>query len=232
MQLAAEVVQFLNSSITSKGASNQFGVQFGAYATFQALFGLMNLTTPTSALSTQDAMNFWGIPDYASTMIWELYSNSTGAAGNGSVVPTAYTNTDDLNVRFLFHNGTTGSISEPTAFPIFGSTSVSMPWTTFVNRMNAISVGSTQQWCNMCGSSSSNVCASYSSPSSSGTGSSTPANSNGGLSKAVCGVIGAMVTLAVILGLEAIFMLVGGFRLISKKRLNSPSPSMTGPTKA
>lgn len=234
MQLAAQVVQFLNSSLTSKGASNQFGIQFGAYATFQAIFGLMNMTTSTSALSTQDAMDFWGIPDYASTMIWELYSNSTGAAGNGSVVASAYTNTDDLNVRFLFHNGTTSNISEPTQFPMFGSTSVSMPWNTFVSKMNAISVGTTEQWCNMCGASSSNVCAAYNSTSSSGsTGSTTTTTQkSGGLSNVVCGVIGAMVTLAVILGLEAIFMLVGGYRLINRKRLASDVTNVNVSTKA
>ena len=39
------------------------------------------------------------------------------------------------------------------------------------------------------------------------------------MSKAVAGVIGAMVTLAVILGLEGLVLLVGGFRLVNKKRL-------------
>jgi acid phosphatase len=43
------------------------------------------------------------------------------------------------------------------------------------------------------------------------------------MSKAVAGVIGAMVTLAVILGLQALFFLVGGFR-ISKR--NKAGPEM------
>jgi len=207
MQLAAHAVQFLNSTINSKGASNQLGIQFGAYATFSALFGLMNLTTASSTLSAQDAINFRGIVDYASSMVFELYSTSTDAS--------AYTNTANLNVRFLFHNGTSSNTSEPTVYPIFGSSSASMPWTDFVNKMSTISVGTTEQWCNMCGSSSSAVC-SASSTTSPTKGSSSVANS--GLSNAVAGVIGALVTLAVILGLQAIFMLAGGYRLISKKK--------------
>ncbi len=37
----------------------------------------------------------------------------------------------------------------------------------------------------------------------------------------MAGVIGAMVTLAVILGIEALLMLVAGLRLVSKKRVAS-----------
>lgn len=39
------------------------------------------------------------------------------------------------------------------------------------------------------------------------------------MSAAVNGVIGAMVTLAVVLGLEALVLLLGGLRVVSKKRL-------------
>ena len=37
----------------------------------------------------------------------------------------------------------------------------------------------------------------------------------------MAGVIGAMVTLAVILGVEALIMLVGGLRLVSKKKMGA-----------
>lgn len=36
----------------------------------------------------------------------------------------------------------------------------------------------------------------------------------------MAGVIGAMVTLGVILGVEALILLLGGLRLVSKKRLH------------
>jgi len=210
MQLAAQAVQFLNSTITSNGASNKLGIQFGAYATFSALFALMNMTTPTSNLSAQDAINFQGMVDYASSMVFELYSTTTSA--NAS----AYTSTADLNVRFLFHNGTATNTSAPTAYPIFGSSSLSMPWTDFVTNMNAISVGTTEEWCKTCGYSSGSSAVCNSSISSSST--STTSHS-GGLSNTVSGVVGALITLAVILGLQAVFLLAGGYKLISRKKL-------------
>jgi hypothetical protein len=48
------------------------------------------------------------------------------------------------------------------------------------------------------------------------------------MSRAVTGAIGAMVTLAVIAGVEALIMLVGGLRLVSKKKL-AVSPESVSP---
>lgn len=44
-------------------------------------------------------------------------------------------------------------------------------------------------------------------------------HSSGEISKPVAGVIGAMVTLAIVLGVEGLIMLIGGLRVASKKRL-------------
>ena len=178
-------------------------LQFGAYGTFQSLFGLANLTTADA--------NFFGVPDYASTMTFELFT---------TVAPTPFPKPQDLQVRFLFHNGTTPSIPAPTAYPLFGSGKTEMSWTDFTNGMNKFAIGSQSQWCDACGNST-GVCA----PSNSATGptsSSTTGSDTGsgsGISRAVAGVIGAMVTLAVILGIEALVMLLAGLRLVSKKRL-------------
>jgi len=215
MQLAAEIVKYLNSTITSQGKS-KLGIQFGAYASFLSFFGLANLT----AAST----DFYGIPDYASSMVFELFAN-----GTQSGFPSA----DNLQVRFLFHNGTTSNISEPTPFPLFGGSDISIPWTTFASKMNDFAVGTTEQWCTKCGNTT-GTCAAYaSSGSGSGSGSSKGSSGGHGISKAVAGVIGAMVTLAVILGIEALIMLLGGLRLVNKKRLTDASPagSTSGPVK-
>jgi len=45
------------------------------------------------------------------------------------------------------------------------------------------------------------------------------------MSAAIGGVIGAFVTLAVILGIEALIMLLGGLRIASKKRLGQDTVS-------
>jgi hypothetical protein len=66
--------------------------------------------------------------------------------------------------------------------------------------------------------------------SSSATPSSSSNDSGGsGISTAVGGVIGAMVTLAVVLGVEALILLVAGMRVVRKKSLAaSPVGSETG----
>jgi hypothetical protein len=211
MQLAGEILKFLNNTINTNGTS-KMGIQFGAYASFLSYFGLANLTMANT--------DFYGVPDYASAMIFELFAN-----GTQSGFPAA----SDLQVRFLFHNGTTSNISEPVVYPLFGGLDTSIPWTTFQSKMNSFAVSTTQDWCMKCGNTT-GTCAAYVSGSGSNTSSgsaSASGKSSGGISKAVAGVIGAMVTLAVILGLEALIMAVGGFRLVNKKNLAGKGMSPT-----
>ncbi|KAJ9617211.1 hypothetical protein H2200_000932 [Cladophialophora chaetospira] len=223
--IAAEVTQALNGTITGKG-KNVLNIQFGAYAGMLSYFGLANLT----AAST----DFFGVPDYASSLVWELVTNAT-------VSNTSYPTEEDISVRFYFHNGTTSNISEPIEFPLFGTGRSPLPWSEFIASTGKFSIGTQAQWCTACGNST-GVC----SPTALGDGSSSSVGTSssdggsghhGGISKAVAGVIGAMVTLAVILGLELLFFLVGGFRLVSKKRLarntgNGSVPSTAAETKA
>ena len=173
--------------------------------------------------------------DYASSLVWELLTNASNV--------TTFPSTDDISVRFLFHNGTTSNISEPVAYPLFGSNQTIISWNDFVTGMNKFAISDQGSWCTACGNST-GVCAGYgstsnssSSSSSSGSGSSSSTSStssshSGGVSKAVAGVIGAMVTLAVILGLEILLLLIGGFRIVSKRRLagSNAAPVQSGTT--
>ena len=204
--LAAEVVQALNTTITSAGKNAKLSVQFGAYASFQSFFGLANLTFITGG--TGD--NFFGIPDYASTMTFELFTTAD---------PEPFPAVSDLQVRFLFHNGTTGNSSTPKAFPLFGGTSSEVSWMDFVTGMNKFAIGSQAQWCQACGNSTGACSATSSAPSSSPSAGGNSSGGGGGVSTAVGGVIGATVTLAVILGVEALIMLIAGLRLVRKNRL-------------
>jgi len=219
MQFAAEVVDYLNGTITG-GGKQKLGIQFGAYATFLSFFGLSNLTAAN--------VDFYGVNDYASTMVFELFGN-----GTGSTIPSA----SDLQIRFLWHNGTSATSVDPTAYPLFGGSDLAIPWNTFTEQMGKFSIGTTEQWCTKCGNTT-GTCAAYAGSSSSSnggnSGSSGKSSSSGGISKAVAGVIGAMVTLGVILGVEALILLVGGLRLVSKKRLQGGSPvgSTSGAVKA
>lgn len=209
--IAAQVMTALNGTITGKG-KNKLNVQFGAYGGMTSYFGL-------AGLLPVDYPNFYGVSDYATTLVWELVTNAT-------VSETSFPSADEISVRFLFHNGTASNISEPTAYPLFGQSDVLTPWTQFVNQTSKFSVGDQADWCKACGNST-GVCSSAalgtSSSGSSGSGSGSSGTSSssggGGMSLAVAGVIGAFVTLAVILLAEILIMLIGGLRLVSKKRL-------------
>lgn len=143
-------------------------------------------------------------------MTFELFTTSPAAS-----FPIS---TDDVNVRFLFHNGTTSISSVPTAYPLFGQKQTSLPWKQFFDGMNKFAIGSQQQWCSACGNST-GICASSTSSNSDGSSAGSSPSTDGGISRPVAGVIGAMATLAVILGVEALILLLGGFRLVSKKRV-------------
>jgi len=206
MQLAGEIVDYLNNSVaTFAKKNNKLGIQFGAYATFFSFFGLARLTDASPT--------FFGVPDYASSMVFELFTD----ADVGSSAPTP----DQLRVRFLYHNGTSDNQTAPRQYPLFGGSQDSVSWSDFTGNMSNFSVSSSEQWCTKCGNFT-GACAAFSPDGGSSSGNGSSSSSSGGgshISTAVGGVIGAMVTLAVILGAEALIMLLGGFRLVSKKRL-------------
>lgn len=203
--LAGQVLTALNETITSQGKS-KLNVQFGAYATFLSYFGLAQL------VSMND--DFTGIPDYASTMTWELVTNSTS---------DAFPDPSEISVRFLFHNGTIAdSSSGPIAYPLFGQSNTLMSWSDFSRNMLKIAVTSQDEWCSVCGNTQ-GVCASDNGSSPTAT---TSKSSGHGMALGVAGVIGAMVTLGVIIGLEFLIFLLGGFR-ISRKRAGSSIASPT-----
>ncbi|KAH6622314.1 histidine phosphatase superfamily [Boeremia exigua] len=199
MQLAGEILTYMNSTISSKG-TKKLGIQFGAYATALSLFGLMDLPKVSS--------NFTGVIDYASSLVFELVTEADTSSG--------FPATDDLSVRFLFHNGTASNTSEPTAYPLFGGSSNTVSWNDFQSNLSKFAVHTSEQWCTKCGNST-GTCAAYAS--NSGSATTQQKSGSNGISPAIGGVIGAMVTLAVVLGSLAAFMLLGGFRLVSKKHL-------------
>lgn len=213
--LAGQVLQGLNNTITSNGSGNKLTVQFGSYATALSYFGLSQLTAVNS--------NFTGIPDYVSSMVWELVTNSSTSTG--------FPSTSDIYVRFYFNNGTSAGSSDLTSYPLFNQPSQLLSWSDFVSSSQKFAVTSQSQWCQMCGNTGSSCSAAEATtPSPSSTATSSTDSSSGGISKAVAGVIGAMVTLGVILGLEALIMLIGGIRLTTKRSITQPvSPSTEKP---
>ncbi|KAJ5995786.1 hypothetical protein N7481_002763 [Penicillium waksmanii] len=203
MTLAGEVLTALNETITSGGKS-KLNVQFGAYASFLSYFGLVELSATT--------VNFTGIPNYASSMAWELVTDD-----EGTEIPV----TSDIRVRFLFHNGTSieGS-TQLQAYPLFGQSTVELPWAQFVEETKRTAILSQKEWCQACGNST-GICAS-----SSGAGDNSSPNSSAGscsgrgMSLGVAGVIGAMVTLGVLVGVLILSMIVFGLRFVPKSAVS------------
>lgn len=211
--LASQILSALNTTLTSPSHSPRLTLELGAYASFFSFFGLANLTSIPLSSSSAGSTNFNGIADYASAMVFELVTNA-------SVTDSAYPSPDEVSVRFLFHNGTVSDSSAPQAYPLFGQSSTLLSWNDFTAGMKRFAIGDQRDWCAACGNST-GVCA-LSAASSAPSGSSGSSNnSSGGISKAVAGVIGAMVTLAVVLGIEGLILLIGGLRIASKKRLAS-----------
>ncbi|KAI1763454.1 phosphoglycerate mutase-like protein [Hypoxylon sp. FL1150] len=204
--LAAQILQQLNSTLTGKGAT-PVSIQFGAYASFMSFFGLAQLH--------KVSVNFTGIVDYASSMAFELVTNAT------TISSTSYPAASDVSVRFLMANGTAAQ-NPLTAYPLFGQDDILLPWTTFASEMNKFAIGDTAAWCQACGNTT-GVCASSTSSSSGDDSSSATAasTSGNGISLPVAGVIGALVTLVVILGIEGLVYALAGLRLVKKSTLAS-----------
>ncbi|KAJ5754267.1 Histidine phosphatase superfamily clade-2 [Penicillium manginii] len=216
--LAGEILSSLNDTV-SGGGKFKLGVQFGSYGTFFSWFGIMQMPAAS--------VNFTGVVDYASTFAIELLTDEPG---------TDIPSSDKINVRFMFHNGTVSDSSEPTIYPMFGlgDDQKVIPWSKFVSESEKIAVTTDSEWCDVCGNTD-GKCATSDSTDSNSASSSSSGGSSGGVSRPVAGVIGAMVTLAVILGLGALFFLVGGFT-VAKRRKGGPEMSsaaaVTGDKKA
>ncbi|KPM41594.1 hypothetical protein AK830_g4989 [Neonectria ditissima] len=211
--LAGQILEALTPLAERKSGNPTFNVQFGAYGTFMAFFGLAHLYKADS--------DFMGICDYASSMTFELVTNATE--------PTV----DDVSVRFYFSNGTAAE-QEPKLFPLFGQDETTLSWDDFKTGMAKFAIEDTEHWCELCGITD-GTCASSSSNSTSsssdGNASSNSSKSGNGVSKPVAGVIGALVTLAVVLGIQAAALLFGGLRLVKKSTL-APAGSAAGGVKA
>ncbi|KAF4335266.1 acid phosphatase [Fusarium beomiforme] len=193
--LAGQIIEALEPLAEGKKGP-KVNIQFGAYAAFMSFFGLAGLDKVSS--------DFMGIVDYASSMAFELVTNATN--------PTA----DDVSVRFYFANGTAAEHT-PKLFPLFGTDETTISWKDFKIGMSDFAIEDTKHWCKLCGNND-GTCASSSDDDSTSSQSSSDSSGNG-ISRPVAGVIGALVTLVVILGIQAAAILLGGLRLVKKSTL-------------
>jgi hypothetical protein len=201
--LANKIVQALYGNINTSGAFNKMTLLFGGFepiVSFAALAGL----------ATEQNPQFLGTPEYASSMVFELYSLTEND-------PDLYPSVTDLNVRFFFQNGTDDS-SRLVAYPLFGNSpsGISMTLSEFVAGMQKFMIQSAGDWCETCASYSI-FCPAFQTDSSHDDNGSGRPRSRHGLSPVVAGVIGAVVTLAVIGLCVAAAMIFGGARLYRQR---------------
>ncbi|KAK1970886.1 phosphoglycerate mutase-like protein [Colletotrichum sublineola] len=207
--LAGQVLQGLNATLHGAAAPGavKANIQFGAYAAFSSFFGLAQLDRVSE--------DFKAIVDYASSMVFELVTNATSAS------PAA----DEVSVRFRFANGSAGA-SPLTAYPLFGRAETVLPWDTFVDEMRRFAVEDTKSWCTACGNSTGTCAAALGlDGSADSNGSGSGSGGSGGISAPMAGVIGALVTLVVILGIQGLVMLGGGLRMVKKSNVVKDVPA-------
>ncbi|PFH56854.1 hypothetical protein XA68_15849 [Ophiocordyceps unilateralis] len=197
--LAGQMLDSLRAIVDGKPAAPRLNAQFGAYGTFMAFFGLARMPAASA--------DFYGICNYASSMVLELVSK------------VAKPGPDDVSVRFLFANGSAAD-TPLKPYPLFGQKSLTTPWREFASAMGQFAITDSAHWCDVCGKTD-GECAEVTHHA---AGAQQDVNkdgdeSGGGISKPVAGVIGALVTLVTIIGLLAAVMLLGGLRLVRKSSL-------------
>ena len=207
--LALAVLLRLAEAIQTSGTQGRLSLLFGEYPAMLSFFGLADLPSVSQ--------NFYSMPDFASSMMFELFSPNSSSISD----------TDSLRVRFLFANGT-DTIDSPmpsnfTTYPLFNSGAQDMSWNDFGNAMSAIAISDPGAWCDVCDSwDDVPFCMAWNSTAWDAANGNTQASASksgfsNGLSPTLAGVIGAVVTLAA-LGLFLIFA-VGccGMRIMQAK---------------
>ncbi|KAL3479980.1 histidine phosphatase superfamily [Aspergillus californicus] len=210
--LAGAVLNRMTETIATNGTRGKFSLMTGSYDTMLQFFAVYGVTENNTINP-----NFTGIPEYASTMVFELFTEK-----NTTSFPT---DENDLNVRFLFRNGSTPD-AELTAYPLFGAdyypakegvynapnpnpnstltspnnTLTSMPYIDFKFQFSQTALTTVESWCRACDSDK-DFCVRF-------FASCPLVYADRGMSSAVAGVIGALVALAVVGGLGAVAFFV------------------------
>ncbi|KAI9885686.1 MAG: hypothetical protein M1823_002502 [Watsoniomyces obsoletus] len=201
--LATQVLGLLSDHVDSQGTVRKLSAVFGNHRLFMAFFALSRLSDINPTLTL--------LPNLGSSMVFELYSvgNATDGGRQG------YPDESALKVRFMFRNGSSGS-EALTRYPLFVRPgSLSDPsWRSFRAEMAQIMFPTVGDWCNACGSQRL-FCALFRGDNEPGSGSSRASRTGGrgGMPLAVAGIIGAIVTLAVLALVAGAAFLFGRVRL-------------------
>lgn len=211
--LLAKILTQLQLAIESRGRNYKFSLLAGD---FQPLLSLFAIT----GLADLNSNKFRGIPDFASTAVFELFTMTS----NTSFFPVS---TDDLWVRFYFRNGTEPQNDEIDfqSYPLFshGPSETDLRWQDFQAEATALAMTSVGDWCEAC-QAGSVFCPAFNATLFAEAGESegrAASSHTNGISPGVSGVLGAVLALIVAGLVFAFAMLVGGVRLHRKKTLQA-----------
>ncbi|KAH7106850.1 histidine phosphatase superfamily [Auriculariales sp. MPI-PUGE-AT-0066] len=121
------------SATVSSATGPRLSVLTGSYNTFQSWFGLASLHKVDP--------DFFGLPDYASTLVFEAVTNADTASGLPSL--------DDVSIRFLFRNGSAAN-APLTAWPLFETGKETLPWNEWEQHVIELQIASPDAWCGVC----------------------------------------------------------------------------------
>ncbi|CAI7569211.1 unnamed protein product [Penicillium glandicola] len=179
--LASSILEAFDLNIQESGGRQKMTLLFGADEPAVALSSLIGL-------ANQHQPNFFSRLVRGGSFVFELYSFE-----NSSNLYPSYPGIDNLYVRFLLHNGTDNA-TDFQAYSLFGHSPsrASISYTEFRSELETFAMASTQEWCLRCNAETV-FCNGVLDESGS-----QPGKKNKGLAPAIAGVIGAVITLAVI----------------------------------
>ncbi|MCJ1290183.1 hypothetical protein MMC34_001719 [Xylographa carneopallida] len=194
--LAAEILGLFLNSIETGGAASKLNLLFTTFDPMISLASLIGLPDMYE--------NFFGLPELGSSMVFEMFTDANVSSNN-------YPSVAELQVRFLFRNGT-NSTENLDGYPIFGNpeTVMAMSLDDFTAAIEGIMTATVGEWCDVC-QSDAVFCAAYTNT----TNSSSPSTSaplSPAARPAVAGVIGAIIALIIAGLLLALAMLLFGVR--------------------
>jgi len=211
--LLAKILTQLQLSIETAGRYYKLSLLSGD---FQSLLSLFAVT----GLADLNSNKFQGVPDFASTAVFELFTYSSNIS-----FPVS---SDDLWVRFYFRNGTEEQTDQLDfqSYPLFshGPSETDMRWRDFQAEASAIAMSRVGDWCEACAATSV-FCPAFNATlfaaAESNTNGSAASSQKHPISPGVSGVLGAVVALIAATLIFAFAMLVGGVRLHRKQTLQA-----------
>jgi hypothetical protein len=211
--LLDKVLSQLQSAIETKGEYFKFSLLVADFEPLISFFAL-------AGLSDLNSKKFRGLPDFASTAVFELFTFTSS-----SEFPVS---TDDLWVRFYFRNGTEqqedGILYQ--SYPLFshGPSETDLRWRDFQSEASALAMSYVGDWCEACAATSI-FCPAFNTSLFEAADASSAGDKSAHkayvLTPSVSGVLGAIIALVVAGVIFGLSMVLGGVRLHRKKTLQA-----------